>query len=83
MTGTTRRDFMMLASTATVGAFAMPDLLRGAAPVSARRRRVFVASSRPDGILAFNWDEANATLMPVGVAAKVPSVILFYSYKSN
>jgi len=74
MTETTRRDFLILASTATFGAFAMPDVLRGAAPVSARRSRVFVASSAPDGILAFDWDPASATLTRVDVAAKVPKV---------
>jgi 6-phosphogluconolactonase len=74
MTETTRRDFLMLASAATVGVFAMPDALRGAAPVSAQRRRVLVASSAPDGILAFDWDEASATLTRVDVAARVPKV---------
>ncbi|MGO9326482.1 MAG: lactonase family protein [Terracidiphilus sp.] len=74
MTPTSRRDFLMLASTATLGAFAMPNALRGAAPVSARRGRVFIASHTPDGILAFDWDEATATLTPAGVAAKVPNV---------
>jgi 6-phosphogluconolactonase len=74
MTPTTRRDFLMLASAATVGVFAMPDALRGAAPVSAQRRRVLVASSAPDGILAFDWDEASATLTRVDVAARVPKV---------
>jgi 6-phosphogluconolactonase len=52
----------------------MPDALWGAGPVSARRRRVFVASSTPDGILAFDWEEASATLTRVDVAAKVPKV---------
>jgi 6-phosphogluconolactonase len=74
MTPTTRREFLTLASTATLGAFAMPDALRGAAPDSARRRRVLVASSATDGILAFDWDEASATLTRVDVAAKVPKV---------
>ena len=74
MTESTRRDFMMLASAVTLGAIAVPDALRGAAPVSARRRRVFVASHTPDGILAFDWDETNATLTRVDVAAKVPNV---------
>jgi 6-phosphogluconolactonase len=74
MTETTRRDFLMLASTATLGAFAMPDALGGAAPISAGRKRVLVASHAPDGILAFDWDEASATLTPVNVAAKVPNV---------
>jgi 6-phosphogluconolactonase len=35
---------------------------------------VFVASHTPDGILAFDWDPATATLTPAGVAAKVPNV---------
>jgi 6-phosphogluconolactonase len=74
MTETTRRDFLMLASTVTLGAVAMPDALRGAAPVSEGRRRVFVASHTPDGILAFDWDPATAMLTQVDVAAKVPSV---------
>ncbi|MGB8030567.1 MAG: lactonase family protein [Terracidiphilus sp.] len=74
MTETTRREFLMVASTVTLGAFAMPDALGGVAPVSARRRRVLVASHTPAGILAFDWDEASATLTPVGVAAKVPNV---------
>ncbi len=52
----------------------MPDTLRGAAPVSMRRRRVFVASHAPDGILAFDWGDASGTLKQVGVAAKVPNV---------
>jgi len=38
------------------------------------RTRVFVASGAPDGILAYDWDPANAALTPVGVAAKIPSV---------
>ena len=52
----------------------MPDALGGAAPISAGRKRVLVASHAPDGILAFDWDEASATLTPVNVAAKVPNV---------
>ncbi len=74
MTLNTRRDFLMLASTVTLGAISMPDTLRGVAPGSARRGRVFIASHTPDGILAFDWDAASATLTPAGVAAKVPSV---------
>ncbi len=74
MTPTTRREFVILASTATLGAFAVPDGMRGAAPASAKRRRVFVASHTPEGILAFDWDEASGSLTRVGVAAKVPSV---------
>ncbi|MGA9060905.1 MAG: lactonase family protein [Terracidiphilus sp.] len=35
---------------------------------------MFIASGAPNGILAYDWDPATATLTPVGVAAKVPSV---------
>jgi 6-phosphogluconolactonase len=35
---------------------------------------VFVGSHAPDGILAFDWDLASATLTPAGVAAKVPNL---------
>jgi 6-phosphogluconolactonase len=71
---TTRRDFLILAPTITLGAFAMPAAMRAAGPVSARRRHVFVGSHAADGILAFDWDEASGSLTQVGVAAKVPNV---------
>jgi len=74
MTMTTRRDFLILAPTVTLGAFAMPAAMRAAGPVSARRRRVFVGSHAADGILAFDWDEESGSLTQVGVAAKVPNV---------
>ena len=38
------------------------------------RRRVFVGSNKPDGILAFNWDPATAEFAPAGVAAKIANV---------
>jgi 6-phosphogluconolactonase len=38
------------------------------------RQRVFVASSAPDGILAYDWNLTTAELTPAGVAAKVPKV---------
>jgi len=41
---------------------------------TSRRTRVFVASSAPDGILAYDWDPATAELTPAGVAASVPKV---------
>jgi 6-phosphogluconolactonase len=63
----------MLASAVSTGAFAMPQLLR-AALEPPPRQRVFVASSAPDGILAFDWDPLAAALTRVGVAAKVPKV---------
>jgi 6-phosphogluconolactonase len=38
------------------------------------RTRVLIASSAPDGILAYDWDPATGELTPAGVAAKVPKV---------
>jgi 6-phosphogluconolactonase len=58
---------MMTASAATLAA-AAPAL---AAP---RLQRVFVASSTPEGILAYDWNPATAELTPAGVAAKLPKV---------
>ena len=63
----------MLASTGTVGAFAVPRSLR-AALEPPPRQRVFVASHAADGILKFDWDPLAAELIRVGVAAKVPNV---------
>ncbi len=36
--------------------------------------RVFVGSHTANGILAYDWDPATASLTPAGVAAKVPNV---------
>src|ERR1700722_10319051 len=69
----TRREFLGTVSATAVGTLTAPRLLRAAAMTSARRR-VFVASSAPDGILAFDWDSATATLTPAGAAANVPNV---------
>jgi 6-phosphogluconolactonase len=69
----TRREFLSTVSATAVGTLAAPGVLRAAASTSARRR-VFVASHAPDGILSFDWDPATATLTRVGVAAKVPNV---------
>jgi 6-phosphogluconolactonase len=65
----TRREFIAIVTAATTS-LAAPGLL-GADP---RRERVFIASHTPDGILAYDWDPATATLTPAGVAAKVPNV---------
>ncbi len=71
----TRREFLSTASAATVGTFAAPGFLRAAEMgPKVTRRRVFVGSHAHDGILAFDWDPASATLTPVGLAAKIPSV---------
>ena len=37
-------------------------------------QRVFIGSSKPDGILAFDWDPATGELTPAGVAAKIANV---------
>jgi 6-phosphogluconolactonase len=68
----TRRKFFSTVS-AAVGTLAAPGFLRAVAQ-EPRRIRVFIASHTPDGILAFDWDAASATLTPAGVAAKVPNV---------
>jgi 6-phosphogluconolactonase len=68
----TRREFLSTVSATAVGTLAVPRLLRAAAQ-GPRRTRVFVASHAPDGILAFDWDSATATLTHAGVAAKVPN----------
>jgi 6-phosphogluconolactonase len=64
----TRRKFLKTASAATLAAVALPAL------AAARRQRVFVGSNTPDGILAFDWDEASGELAPAGVAAKLDNV---------
>jgi 6-phosphogluconolactonase len=69
----TRREFLSTVSATAVGTLTVPRLLHAAAQ-GPMRRRVFVASHAPDGILAFDWDPATATLTLAGVAAKVPNV---------
>ncbi len=72
---TSRRKFLMTSSAATLAA-ASPSIARSAAFVASAspRTRVFVASSAPDGILAYDWDPQTAGLTAVGVAASVPKV---------
>ena len=38
------------------------------------RRRVFIGSNKPDGILAFDWSPENGEFTPAGVAAKLDNV---------
>ena len=38
------------------------------------RRRVYVGSNKPDGILAFDWNPVTAEFTPAGVAAKIANV---------
>jgi len=63
----------MIASTATLAAAASASL---AAPFSAPsgRKRVFIGSNTPEGILAFDWDPATGELTAAGVAAKLENV---------
>ncbi|MGO9796126.1 MAG: lactonase family protein [Terracidiphilus sp.] len=71
----TRREFLSSASALAVGTLAAPGFLRAAElGPKVTRRRVLIGSHAPDGILAFDWDEASGSLTPVGVAAKVPNV---------
>jgi 6-phosphogluconolactonase len=67
MKNLTRRDFLLTASAATLGAAASPSF---AAP---RAQRVFIGSNKPDGILAFDWNPATAELTATGVAAQIPN----------
>jgi 6-phosphogluconolactonase len=67
MKNLSRREFMMTASVATLAA-AVPSF------AASHRQRVFVGSSTPNGILAFDWDPATGDLTPAGVAAKIDKV---------
>jgi 6-phosphogluconolactonase len=70
-----RREFILTTSAATFATAAGSRL--AAAPPDAemrRKRRVFVGSSAPDGILSYDWDPTKGDLTAVGVAAKVPRV---------
>src|SRR5271166_6144249 len=73
MTKLTRRGFLMTASAATLAAAASASL---AAPFSAPsgRKRVFVGSNTPEGILAYDWDGETGELTAAGVAAKLANV---------
>ena len=68
-----RREFLSSASAVAAGTLAAPGFLRAVAQ-GRTHTRVLVGSHAPNGILAFDWDPANATLTPAGVAAKVPNV---------
>ena len=63
-----RREFLISTTAATLAASAARSL---AAPAA---QRVFLGSNTPNGILAFDWDLATATLTPAGLAAKLANV---------
>ena len=68
MTQLTRRDFLKTASATALASAVVPGFAAG------RRQRVFIASSAPNGILAFDWNSATGDLSSAGVAAAVPKV---------
>jgi 6-phosphogluconolactonase len=70
-----RRNFLCTASAAALAA--CPSFAARhshAAPGAPKRKKVYVASLAPDGLLAYHWDPIAATLEPAGVAAKVEKV---------
>ncbi len=77
-----RRDFLLTASAATfatvsgfrLSAAGQKSAASASGAAGTRHRRVFVGSSEPDGILAYDWDPVNGKLTAAGVAAKVPKV---------
>jgi 6-phosphogluconolactonase len=79
MQKTTRRTFLCAASAAALAAcpgFAARHAHSSGhpAPGAPKRKKVYVASLAPDGLLAYHWDPVAASLTPAGVAAKVPKV---------
>jgi 6-phosphogluconolactonase len=73
-----RRSFLCSASAvalATGSGFAATRSRSSHSAVSApKRRKIYVGSHAPDGVLAYHWDPATAELTPAGVAAKVENV---------
>jgi 6-phosphogluconolactonase len=63
-----RRNFLTTAAAASIAVAAPPSF------AASTRQRVFVASGKPDGILAFDWNAETAELIPTGVAAKISTV---------
>jgi len=68
-----RRTFIKTASAVTLTA-AAPQCMAGQGMSTPSSTRVFVGTGTPDGILAYDWDPATASLTPAGVAAKIPNV---------
>jgi len=68
-----RRTFLCTASAAALAACPAFATRRSASSAS-KRKKVYVASLAPDGLLAYHWDPATAELTPAGVAAKIPQV---------
>jgi len=69
-----RRRFLVTSSAATLAASRTLARSAAFAASSSPRTRVFVASSAPDGILAYDWNPQTGELASAGVAASVPKV---------
>ena len=68
MANHSRRSFLRTAAAVSVGAATSRGLPQG------NRRRVFIGSNKPDGILAFDWNPDTAEFTTAGVAAKIANV---------
>jgi 6-phosphogluconolactonase len=69
-----RRDFLTAASTVALTAAVTPGFAAASGAAAIRRRRIFIASNAPDGILAYDWDPVHGELTPAGVTARIPKV---------
>lgn len=74
MTQLSRRDFVVTASAATLAASAASGLAAAPTHQNTRPMRVFAGSNTPEGILAYDWNQETAELMPAGVAARLANV---------
>jgi len=77
MKNMSRRNFLSSASAAMFASAAVPGIASTHARVAQgapKRKRVFVGSNAPDGVLAYHWDPVSGELTPAGVAASVPKV---------
>jgi 6-phosphogluconolactonase len=69
-----RRDFLLAASIASLAAATRSRLAPAQNTAGTRHRRVFIGSSAPNGILAYDWDPVSGELIAAGVASKIPKV---------
>jgi 6-phosphogluconolactonase len=76
-----RRSFLFSASAAALAVSAQSSFaarharaLAAPAPGNPKRKRVYVGSYTPNGLLAYHWDPVAASLTPAGVAAHIPNV---------
>jgi len=68
MRNQSRRTFLKSAAAVSV-ASAVPGSF-----AQSNRRRVFIGSNKPEGILAFDWNPGTAEFAAAGVAAKIANV---------